>query len=754
MDIFKLVAKLGLDTSEYEQGLNDSEEKANGFGSKLGSALSTAAKVGVAAIGTATGAAVSFAKSALDVGSQFDSSMSQVAATLGLTMDDIENNVDGAGDKFEALRAKAQEMGAATNFSASEAADGLNILAMSGFSAEDSMAMLEDVLHLAAAGGMSMAEAASFVSGAMKGFNDSTKDSGYYADLMAKGATLANTSVSQLGEAMSSGAAGAAAYAQTQESMTVALLRLAEQGEVGSAAGTALAAAMKNLYTPTDQAKDALTELGVNAFDPITHKARDFNTVVNELDAALSQYDEETQASYKSTIFGIQGLDAFNKMTVTGTAKQLEWAEALAQASDGTGEAAKQYDTMTDNLQGDIDIWNSALDGFKIVVSDQLMPTIREFVGFASTGLGDITKAFQEGGLDGAMQAFGQVLSDGLAMIIEKIPMMVEAGMQLLSALGQGIMDNLPTLLEAAVQVITMLAGYIIQSLPGLINAALEIIMALANGIIDALPELIPTIVDVMITIVETLIDNVDQLVDAAVEIMIALSDAIIDNLPTLIEKAPELVQKLVDAIIRNTPKLLNAATEIIAQLVVFLVRNFPKIVEAAGRMVTDFVRGIINVKQQVEDAGVQIIQKVWDGIKSLNPIDWGRDLINGFISGIGQGIDGLAQTAANIAGTVRDYIGFSEPDKGPLSNFHTYAPDMMKLFAKGIEDNEKLISDQLKSSFDFENELNPKFGLKKETSSIVMNVYGAKGQDVNELADIVMKKLTWKTQQDRRAWA
>ncbi|MBR5112800.1 MAG: phage tail tape measure protein, partial [Clostridia bacterium] len=85
------------------------------------------------------------------------------------------------------------------------------ILAMSGYDANQSISMIEDVLHLAAAGSMEMGDAAGFISGALKGFNDETKDSRYYADLMAKGATLANTSVSQLGEAMASGAAGAAA---------------------------------------------------------------------------------------------------------------------------------------------------------------------------------------------------------------------------------------------------------------------------------------------------------------------------------------------------------------------------------------------------------------------------------------------------------------------------------------------------------------------------------------------------------------
>ena len=416
--------------SKDVRDVGDEAERSGSKFEKLGSIAKTAGLAIGAALGVAVGAVGAFAYSAVNTGMEFDSAMSQISATMGMTSSDIANNVDGAGDTFEALRDKAKEMGAATNFSATEAAEGLNILAMSGYDATSSMEMIEDVLHLAAAGGMEMSQSADFIAGSMKGFNDETKDSAYYADLMAKGATLANTSVAELGEAMSGGAATAAAYGQEADSMTLALLRLAEQGVSGSAASTSLNAAMKDLYTPTDDAKKALSELGVAIYDE-NGKAREFNTVVNELNGALADMSDEEANAYKSTIFQIQGLQAFNKMTVTSTEKQEEWAAALAEAS---GEASRQYATMTDNLQGDIDIWNSALDGFKIAISDELTPTIREFVQFGSSSMGKLTEAFETGGISGAMGALGEILSDGLAMVVDILPSMIDAGMQLIGA--------------------------------------------------------------------------------------------------------------------------------------------------------------------------------------------------------------------------------------------------------------------------------------------------------------------------------
>lgn len=622
MSLFSLMATLGLDSSGYEQGLDDAERKGSTFGSKIKAGLGTAAKIGAAAIGVASAAVVKFGSDSVKVGQEFDSSMSQIAATLGLSSKDIQDNINGAGDTFQALRDKAQEMGAATNFSASQAAEGLNILAMSGYSATDSISMIEDVLHLAAAGSMDMASAAGFISGAMKGFNDESKSSAYYANLMAKGATLANTSVTQLGEAMSSGAAGAAAYSQDAESMTVALLRLAEQGEVGAAAGTSLSAAMKNLYTPTDQAKSALEELGVAAYDS-NGKARDFNTVVNELDSALSGYTEEQKNAYKQTIFGIQGLNAYNKMTVTGVKRQNEWADALAGASEGAGEAAKQYETMTDNLQGDVDIWNSALDGFKIAVSDKLMPTVREFVQFGSTGLSKITEGFKNGGLAGAMDAFGEVLSDGLAMIVQKIPEMVDAGLKLVKALGKGLVDNTPLLVQTALDIVLMLGQYLSENTDALFDAAVQIITSLMDWIGEYSGQLISTAVEIIIKLVEGLTnpESISQIIQSAVTLIEYLVEGLIQAVPQLIAAIPVIIENLVTAISENLPVILQAGMDILTMLIQGITDNIPLVVESIMSVISTITTFITENLPEILEMGIELLTSLMNGLIGALPI-------------------------------------------------------------------------------------------------------------------------------------
>lgn len=206
-------------------------------------------------------------------------------------------------------------------------------------------------------------------------------------------------------------------------------------------------------------------------------------------------------------------------------------------------------------------------------------------------------------------------------------------------------------------------------------------ITQLAIGIAQALPTLLPTIVNVVITVVETLIDNVDMLVDAAIAIMVALAEGIVNAIPTLIEKAPEIIGKLVSALIRNFPKILEAGVELIGYLIM----------------------GIAQCFISLGNIGKKLIGKIKDGIDGAGDAKtWGKDLMDNFISGITDKIKALKDKVTEVADTVKDFLGFSEPKKGPLSNFHTYAPDMMDLFAKGIKENEDVVTSQIAKSFDF----------------------------------------------------
>lgn len=366
------VAYLELDSSKFQKGFKSAYNDLKVFGDKsataeqkfkgLSSAFST---VGSVMSRNVTLPLAGVGAAALKAGTDFESAMSQVAATMGTTTDKIQN-----------LSKFAQHMGATTAFSATQAAEGLNVLAQSGLTAEEQMTALPEVLNLAAAGNLSLADSSTYVVGTLKGFGKEMDSAKRVTDLVAKGATMANTDVRGLGTALSSSSATAKSYGQNMDSVTLSLLRLAEQNITGEEAATALNRAMMDLYTPTSTAKKALDELKVSVYDT-QGNARDFNDVVDELNGKLSGMSEEERNAYKNTIFTTYGLQAFNKMTVSSTEKVNDFKEGLKDANDS---ALKQAQTQLDNLKGDLTLFKSALEGAGIVISNVLIPNIRNFV--------------------------------------------------------------------------------------------------------------------------------------------------------------------------------------------------------------------------------------------------------------------------------------------------------------------------------------------------------------------------------------
>lgn len=399
---FELMAKIGIDASEFESGLNKAQSGISAFSVAIGNLISKG-------VTTAVNGLKNFGASTIDVGKGFDVAMSQLGATMGKTVDQI-------GD----LQVKAQEMGATTKFTATEAAEGLNILAMAGLSSTEAIAGIDTVLNLASAGAMSLEAAASYTTGAVKGFGDSMDNATKYADIMAKGATMANTDVAGLGEALSGVAANARNYGQDVEGTTVALLRLAEANVTGSNASTALNAAMANLYTPTDQAKKALNELGIATYDE-NGKARDFNTICDEMNQKLSEYSEEQANAYKKTIFGQLGLNAYNKIVSVSVDKEKQFKEGLQNSgaefvqyegklysiqdaldkfgdkiyTDNAftilGSAAGQAQIQLDNLEGDLTLFGSATDGLMLSIYNSIQNVARNAVQGLTNSVTNLT---------------------------------------------------------------------------------------------------------------------------------------------------------------------------------------------------------------------------------------------------------------------------------------------------------------------------------------------------------------------------
>ncbi|WP_161844392.1 phage tail tape measure protein [Pseudoflavonifractor sp. 524-17] len=771
MNVFDLVARIILDTSDYENGLSNASKLAKSFGN----GLKTIAKVGAVALTAATGAAAAFAGASVKVGADFDSSMSQVAATMGTTV-----------DKIGALRDFAMEMGSKTAFSASQAADALNYMALAGYDAEQAMEALPNVLNLAAAGGIELAAASDMVTDAQSALGLSMEESAELVDKMAMASSKSNTSVAQLGEAILTVGGTAKNLAGGTTELATALGILADNGVKGAEGGTALRNIILSLTAPTDTASALMENLGIKVFDA-SGKMRSLNDIFSELNIILSHMTQEERMEVLSNIFNSRdlksaeallanagarfyelggyidaasfsidnfekALDETNNISMSKLEQNLEklgvsaeelnyvlstygkkGAKAVASGlfevvdagvsvdqiiqalggdlenlqlafDESSGAAAQMAETQLDNLSGDVIKFKSALEGAQIILSDQLTPGLREFVQFGTDGISSITDAFKEGGLSGAMEAFGTFLSDGLNMIIENLPSVINAGMEVAGALGQGLIDNLPTIIDSAIEIVTTLVDGLVSALPQLAEAAIEIITSLAAGVSEYLPELIPVAISAILQFAETLLDNADKILDAGMELLVSLAEGIANALPELIEKAPEIITKLLSTLNKSTPKFGAAGVKIVIALAGGMLESLPQLALVMPKMFFGLVQSITDRLGSMTEAGFEIISAVGEGIDNAikGAAQWGADLIDNFVQGIKDSIGKVVDSVKNIGKTIADYIGFSEPDKGPLSNFHTYAPDMMQLFAKGIKDNEALLESAFGDALDF----------------------------------------------------
>lgn len=395
---------------------------------------------------------------------------------------------------------------------------------------------------------------------------------------------------------------------------------------------------------------------------------------------------DNLQLGIKPTKEGMQEvIDKMNELN--GTKYEMgnlaDMQSAIVDYVAYVGMAGYAHNEAASTIQGSLATakasWENLLTAIAVGDMDTISTAIENLVSSASQLGANLQPIIEKalGGISILITEMGPQIAAALPdMISQVLPGLLSAGVDIIKTLGEGILNAIPELLPTITDVILSLCNMLVQNLPSLIEVGLQVILQLALGIAQALPELIPSVIDTILTIAEYLIDNVDLLIDAAIALIIGLADGLISALPRLIEKAPEIVTKLGDAIIRNAPKILGAAISLILTL----------------------IEGIVKCWGKVFEIGAQIIEKIKGGFtsKSAESQQWGRDLIDNFINGIKEKWEHLKQTVGQVAESIKSYLGFSEPEEGPLSNFHTYAPDMMELYAKGITENAGLVQDAL----------------------------------------------------------
>lgn len=375
MEIFKLFGKIAVDNSEANRAIDETVGNVGNAEPRMTKALK---KIGAAVVAAfAVDKIKDFGKACISAGMDFDSQMSTVAAISGAT-----------GEEFEILRAKAQEMGATTAFSATESAQAMEYMAMAGWKTTDITNGLAGVMNLAAASGEDLATTSDIVTDAMTAFGMSADQSTYFADVLAQTATNANTNVGMMGETFKYVAPLAGAMGYNIEDMSAAIGLMANAGIKGSQSGTSLRNIITNLASPTDTVAGAMDDLGISLTDS-DGKTKSFGETLSDLRISFADLDEVQKTQYASAIAGKEGMSGLLALI---NSSDEDFDKLTDSIKNCTGASEKMAEIRLDNLEGDVTLFKSALEGAQIAISDKLTPVLRNLVKKATDAIPRIQK--------------------------------------------------------------------------------------------------------------------------------------------------------------------------------------------------------------------------------------------------------------------------------------------------------------------------------------------------------------------------
>lgn len=626
---YSITGDTKLDTSGFTKGVSSMTVAA-------GNLISDLTK-------TAATKLAGLAKSSVSVGMNFDASMSQVAATMGTTVDQIDN-----------LTKVAKEMGSTTKFTATQAADALNYLALAGYDADKAAEVLPSVLNLAAAGGMDLAYASDLVTDAMASLNIEANKQNVddFGNKLAMAASKANANVSQLGEAILTVGGTAANLKGGTTELTTALGLLANVGIKGAEGGTHLRNIILSLQSPTDEATKLMQKLGLSVYDS-QGKMRGLNDILSDLNSAMNGMTQGQKDSIINQLFNKTDLAAVNGLLA---AQGEQWDTLAAQIDSADGAMGQMAETQIDNLQGAMTIMSSAFEGMQLAVYDELEPTLTEAVKWGTDCLTQLTTALSEGGPEAMLAAAGEIISD----------------------LAAGIAAQLPGLMQTGVEIITQLAQNLTDTMPAMLDTGAEVLAALAQGIINATPALLTSATEIIAEFMLYLGDHADEIMDTGMQLLESLVIGITDNLPQLI----------------------TAAAALIAKWAAALIAHLPDILKCGAAMLTTLVDGIVCSLENLAEAALACVAKlvgVWDG--SMD--EWGHigeNIVSGLLNGIKGAWNSLTKWVSNgingLVSGVKGRLGIHSPSKV----FDEIGVQVCNGLAQGLDRGNKKVKDAAKT--------------------------------------------------------
>lgn len=354
-----------------------------------------------------------------------------------------------------------------------------------------------------------------------------------------------------------------------------------------------------------------------------------------------------------------------------------------------TGTTAKEAtETLTGSIASLKASWNNLLSG---------TGNMGDVVESAATAFKNVLRLVEE------------AIPDIMENMSEWLPEIIELGVNIMSAIVQGIMDNLPMLMEMAGEMLTTLGNAFMENLPQLLDQGITILLGIINGIINALPQIIP----------------------AVAQVIMAIVGAIISHLPQILAMGINLIINLCTGIMQAVVNVIMAINNILTAIMSAIVGFFGRILKAGWDLIVNLGKGIANGASNALSSLKNVLSKIWEAIKGKftevknNAGNWGRDMMTGFINGIMGKLAELRERVRQIADNIRAQLHFSRPDEGPLRDYETWMPDMIKGMAASLDKAAPILTDKVRAlTMDMSPTINGSYG--SYTPNVNVDVYNS----------------------------
>ena len=639
---------------ETEQRLKELENQANqsatavqkiaATGEKLktvGDNISSAGQkllpvtAGVTALGTA----------AVSTAANFESSMSQVQATMGITKD-VMSTVNGESvNTMDTLSALAKKMGSETAFSASECAEALNYLALAGYDTQQMCDTLPTVLNLAAAGGIDLASASDMVTDAMSALGMGVDEAGTMVDQMAKTASTTNTSVAQLGEGILTIGATAKTVKGGTAELNTALGILANNGIKGAEGGTHLRNVILSLQNPTDKAAACMEQLGLDVYDS-EGNMRSLNDILGDLNTSMDGMTAAEKSNIIGQIFNKTDLSSVNALLAnTGST----WDDLQQSIIDSGGAAQQMADTQLDNLQGQITILKSALEGLAISFGELLMPAIKMIVGWVQqfvdwlNGMDEGTKkvvttiALLAAALGPVLIVIGKVVSavGTIMTIVPKVAGVINTVKTAFAALNTTMLANPIFLIIAAITALVAAFIYlwntnedfrqfwinlwenvkevaiaVWEAIKNFFTAAWEAISSTAQAVWNGIKDFFSGLWEGIKTIFSTVVEVIKTIITTYFNIYKTIITTVLNAIKTVFTTVWNGIKTVVTTVVTAIQTFITTAWNAIKNTVTTVLNAIKTVITTVWNAIKSAVTSVVN--------GIKsTITSVWNGIKS-----------------------------------------------------------------------------------------------------------------------------------------